>query len=68
MAFDIGQRVTSNFTGAGTITGELIKLAETDEGKTTILFFQEVLFDNPTIGARTYEIKKLDRVDDGPQA
>jgi hypothetical protein len=65
MAFDLGQRVTSNFTGAGTVTGELEKEAETDEGKTVILFFQQVTFDNPTIGQRKYEIKKLDRVDDG---
>jgi hypothetical protein len=64
MAFDIGQRVTSNFTGTGTITGELLKEMEIDSGKMTMLFYQEVTFDNPMFGTRAYEIKKLDRVDE----
>ena len=64
MAFDLGQRVTSNFTGAGTVTGELRKEIETEEGKTLVLFFQTITFDNPTIGTRDYEIKKLNRIEE----
>jgi hypothetical protein len=64
MAFDLGQRVTSTFTGTGTITGDLIKECEIDAGKMTFLFLQEVTFDNPALGIRAYEIKKLNRVEE----
>lgn len=61
MAFEIGQRVTSKFTGTGTVTGELHK----DEDR---VCFQEVSFDNPSLGVRDYEIRKLIVVDDGEDA
>jgi len=60
MAFDIGQRVTSSFTGPGTVTGELTKDTDTaDNGKALITHFQTVLFDNPTFGEKQWELKKL---------
>lgn len=60
MAFDIGQRVTSSFTGPGTVTGELTKDTDTaDNGKALITHFQTVLFDNPMYGERRWELKKL---------
>jgi hypothetical protein len=60
MAFDIGQRVTSSFTGPGTVTGELTKESDTgDNGKVVISHFQTVKFDNPVFGERRWELKKL---------
>lgn len=55
MAFDLGQRVSSSFTGIGTVTGELTK----DEDKVCL---QEITFDNPALGTRNYEIRKLSPV------
>jgi hypothetical protein len=52
MAFDIGQRVTSRFTGAGIILGEVKKDVEG-------VYIQKVLFDNPALGERDWEIGKL---------
>jgi hypothetical protein len=51
MAFEIGERVTSSFTGSGTVLGELFK----DEGD----FYQRVNFDLLILGERDYRIDKL---------
>lgn len=59
MAFDVGQRVTSRFTGAGTVLGELTK--ETDGSTVTV--YQEVEFDNPTLGVKRWEVRKLNPLD-----
>jgi hypothetical protein len=65
MAFEIGQRVTSSFTGPGTVSGELEKASDTNEkGKIVVTGFQVVKFDNPTIGERRWEIKKLIPLDE----
>jgi len=57
MAFSIGQRVTSFFTGEGTIqSGLIIPMDDTTDK------LQLVKFDSPLIGERDYEIGKLDRV------
>jgi hypothetical protein len=65
MAFDIGQRVTSSFTGAGTITGELTKTEDKDEsGKVSITGYQAVIFDNPTLGEKVWEVRKLNPLDE----
>jgi hypothetical protein len=63
MAFDIGQRVTSSWTGPGTVSGELEKETETEDGKTVVTCFQTVTFDGTTIGERRWEIKKLTPLD-----
>ena len=64
MAFEIGQRVTSGFTGPGTVSGELEKDFDTnDKGKIVITGFQVVKFDGPMIGERRWEIKKLSPLD-----
>ena len=67
MSFNIGTRVKSRFCGAGTVTGELIKETEIDEGKTNVICKQKVRFDLEVFGEREYEIKKLQtlEVDDG---
>jgi len=65
MAFDIGQRVTSSWTGPGTVTGELEKDADTnDNGKTRVTDYQRVTFDNPSIGEKRWAIQKLDPYED----
>jgi hypothetical protein len=65
MAFEIGQRVTSSFTGPGTVSGELEKDSDTnDKGKIVITGFQVVKFDSPMIGERRWEIKKLTPLDE----
>lgn len=65
MAFDIGQRVSSNWTGPGTVSGELEKETETnDNGKVIVTSYQKVLFDAPQIGERRWEIKKLTPLDE----
>jgi hypothetical protein len=65
MAFEIGQRVTSSFTGPGTISGELEKDSDTNEkGKIIITGFQVVKFDDPMIGERRWEIKRLTPLDE----
>lgn len=55
MAFDLGQRVTSRFLGTGTVVGELHR----DDDRACI---QRIAFDNPLIGEKEYEIRKLDLV------
>ena len=67
MSFNVGTRVKSRFCGEGTITGELTKEAEIDEGKTNVICKQKVRFDLEVFGEREYEIKKLQtlEVDDG---
>ena len=67
MSFNIGTRVKSRFCGDGTVTGELIKEAEIDEGKVTFTFHQRVKFDQEVFGERDYEIRKLQTLegDDG---
>lgn len=65
MAFDLGQRVTSSWTGPGTVTGELEKESDTsDNGKVQVTAYQRVTFDNPTIGNRRWEIQKLTSYED----
>jgi hypothetical protein len=64
MAFSIGQRVTSFFTGGGTIqSGLIIPMDDTTDK------LQVVAFDNEALGTRAWPIRKLDRVgeeeDDG---
>ena len=67
MSFNIGTRVKSRFCGDGTVTGELVKETEIDEGKTNVICKQKVRFDLEVFGEREYEIKKLQtlEVDDG---
>lgn len=65
MAFEIGQRVTSTFTGPGTVTGELSKDSDTgDGGKVVITSFQVIKFDNASIGERRWAISKLYPLDE----
>ena len=64
MSFNIGTRVKSRFCGAGTVTGELIKETEIDEGKTNVICKQKVRFDLEVFGEREYEIKKLQSLED----
>jgi hypothetical protein len=64
MSFEIGQRVTSRWAGPGTISGELEKEQESEvdaSGRTkiSVTCFQKVLFDNPSVGERRWEIRKL---------
>ena len=63
MSFNVGTRVKSRFCGAGTVTGELIKETEIDEGKVTFTFHQRVKFDQEVFGERDYEIRKLQTLD-----
>ena len=63
MSFNIGTRVKSRFCGDGTVTGELIKETEIDEGKTNVICKQKVRFDLEAFGEREYEIKKLQTLD-----
>jgi hypothetical protein len=59
--YRIGQRVKSNFTGAGTVTSAIIiDPLEADGPKC-----QKVLFDNNSLGERIWPIMKLDY--DGPE-
>jgi len=68
MAFDIGQRVTSSWTGPGTVTGELEKDTDTnDNGKTQVTAYQRVTFDNPSIGEKRWAIQKLAPYDSQPK-
>ena len=64
MSFNIGTRVKSRFCGAGTVTGELIKQTEVEDGKVTFTFLQKVKFDLEVFGERDYEIKKLQSLED----
>ena len=63
MAFDIGQKVTSNWTGPGIVTGELVKEVSTDEqtGRVHVVTYQMVRFEN-VLGERLWEIRKLSPV------
>jgi len=64
MAFDIGQKVTSSWTGPGIVTGELVKEQYTDDsGKTKVASYQTVRFDNPVVGEKLWEIRKLTPVE-----
>lgn len=66
MAFDIGQKVTSNWTGPGIVTGELVKEQEPDDrtGKPVITAYQMVRFENPALGERLWEVRKLNSVEE----
>ena len=59
MSFRIGQRVTSHFTGEGTITSDIVIDEEKNGPKC-----QKVLFDSDIMGERLWPIMKLDRVGD----
>ena len=64
VSFEIGQRVTSKWAGPGTISGELEKDQESEvdtsgRTRTSVTCFQKVLFDNPAVGERRWEIRKL---------
>ncbi len=61
MAFDIGERVTSRWTGPGTVIGPL----ERDEENTPV---QRVHFDNPMLGERLREIGKMNTLDPQDEA
>jgi hypothetical protein len=57
MSFRIGQRVTSHFTGEGTISSDILPREEqTDDNQ------QIVQFDSGILGTRPWAIMKLDRV------
>ena len=55
MSFEVGQRVTSRFTGPDTVTGELVKIKTIDDD----ICVQTVQFDSPFLGEQTWEVKKL---------
>ena len=63
MAFEIGERITSSFTGPGTIVGPL----ERDEDNTAV---QRVQFDNPMFGTKLREVGRMQPLDpeDEPKA
>ena len=63
MAFEIGERVTSSFTGPGTIVGPL----ERDEDGVAV---QRVRFDNPLFQERLREVGRMQPLDpeDEPKA
>ena len=57
MSFRIGQRVTSHFTGEGTIESDILPREDGECDK-----YQTVKFDNARLGTRPWAIMKLDRV------
>ena len=59
MSFRIGQRVTSHFTGEGTIQSDILPREEPTDDKQQIVQFDSVL-----LGTRPWAIMKLDRVGD----
>ena len=59
MSFRIGQRVTSHFTGEGTIASDILPREEQTDEKCQI-----EQFDNIVLGIRPWPIMKLDRVGD----
>jgi hypothetical protein len=59
MSFRIGQRVTSHFTGEGTVESEILPREEQTDEKCQI-----VQFDSGLLGTRPWAIMKLDRVGD----
>jgi hypothetical protein len=58
MAYDIGERVNSRFLGRGLVIGDVFKDPEGDT-------LQRVRFDNPAIGERDYEVRRLAPAEDG---
>ena len=56
MRFRIGQRVTSHFTGEGTIQSDILPREESTDDKQQI-----VQFDSALLGTRPWAIMKLDR-------
>lgn len=58
MAFEIGERVSSFFTGPGTVIGSL----ERDEDKVLV---QLVQFDNPALGTKLREVGKMSSLEPG---
>ena len=63
MSFNVGTRVKSRFCGDGTVTGELQKLQEVEDGRVIITCHQRVKFDLEVFGERDYEIRKLQTLD-----
>ena len=59
MSFRIGQRVTSHFTGEGTIQSDILPREEPTDDKQQI-----VQFDSTLLGTRPWAIMKLDRIGD----
>lgn len=57
MSFNIGTRVTSNFTGFGTVTSGIVIDTEEKDGPKC----QKVLFDLESLGERLWPICKLER-------
>ena len=55
--FEIGERVTSPFTGTGTVIGVLVVDIDIDNNRK--IHQQRVQFDNPILGERLYPINKL---------
>ena len=64
MAYDIGERVSSRFLGDGTVVGEVFKVDTDDSGRGGVAI-QRVKFDNPAVGERDYEVRKLIPREDG---
>ena len=63
MSFRIGQRVTSTFTGEGTVESDILPREDTEDDKQ-----QTVAFDSTILGTRPWAIMKLDRVGDEQEA
>lgn len=64
MAYDIGDRVISKFTGPGTVTGLPFRTYD-DENDKTGQVAQEVTFDLETLGKRDWLVRKLSPAPDG---
>ena len=60
MAFEIGERVTSRFTGPGTVTGEMFK----DDDREC---WQTVQFDNALLNTQKWRIKNLEPLLEEPK-
>lgn len=61
MAFEIGQRVTSRFTGDGIIISDMLPRDEAEPNEPRV---QMVEFESPALGTRPWAIYKLDPVGD----
>ena len=59
MAFEVGERITSSFTGPGTVVGPL----ERDDDQVAV---QRVRFDNPVFGERLREVRRMESIGDEP--
>ena len=59
MAFEVGERITSLFTGPGTVVGPL----ERDDDQVAV---QRVRFDNPVFGERLREVRRMYPFEDEP--